>query len=420
MGGGRGAVCDPPRLNRRGYRRNMIIQDQPDVHLTYCLNVHPGEAWEDCFRAIREKTLAVRKRVAPGKPFGLGLRLGDMAVRELSEPGKRDAFRAYLQAEQLYVFTINGFPYGRFHGERVKERVYQPDWRDERRREYTIRIADVLSELMPERTNGSISTVPGTYKAWARNGDDALRMAEYMTACVAHFVELRRRTGREIHLGLEPEPDCFIETTEECVRFFRELLFLRGRDHLARLLSCSTAEAEEHVRRHLGVCLDTAHTAIQFEDLSETLDRYQAEGIRLSKIQLSAALEIANDETGRESLRVFDEPVYLHQVRARGADGRIRAWPDLNEALGELNQEPQGEPVRVHFHVPLFWRGNPPLGTTASCLDDRFMTRLRTGACGHLEIETYTFDVLPEEMKTHDVSESIAREFEWVLGRWAE
>lgn len=405
---------------RLGGNEYMIIQDQPDLHLTYCLNVHPGETWEEVFSAIRDKTRVVRDRVASGKPFGLGLRLGDAAVRELSEPGKRDAFRAYLQAEQLYVFTLNGFPYGRFHGERVKERVYQPDWRDKRRREYTIRLADVLSELLPDRASGSISTVPGTYKAWVRNGEDVLRMAEQMMACVAHFIELCRRKGCEIHLGLEPEPDCFIETTEECVRFFRDILFLHGRDHLARLLSCSTAEAEEHVRRHLGVCLDTCHAALQFEDPSESLERYREEGVRVSKIQLSAALETVHGESGRAALRVFDEPVYLHQVRARGADGRIRAWPDLGDALTGMADTPEGVSVRVHYHVPLFWPGHPPLGTTAACLDDRFVTRLRAGACEHLEIETYTFDVLPGELQARDVCESIAREFEWVLGRWAE
>ena len=33
----------------------------------------------------------------------------------------------------------------------------------------------------------------------------------------------------------------------------------------------------------------------------------------------------------------------------------------------------------------------------------------------HLEVETYTFDVLPERFKPSSVTEAIARELEWTL-----
>ena len=39
---------------------------------------------------------------------------------------------------------------------------------------------------------------------------------------------------------------------------------------------------------------------------------------------------------------------------------------------------------------------------------------LRTGATSHVEIETYTFDVLPKALHPGDVVKSIAREYEWV------
>ena len=150
----------------------MRIRRDPPLHLTYCLNVHPGETWAENFAAVREKALRVKALVGRPGPFGLGLRLGGIAARTLSAPAAIAEFRAFCDASELYVFTVNGFPYGRFHGTSVKENVYRPDWRQPERLAYTNQLTDILAALLPEGVRGSISTLPGSYKAWIKTRAD--------------------------------------------------------------------------------------------------------------------------------------------------------------------------------------------------------------------------------------------------------
>jgi sugar phosphate isomerase/epimerase len=372
----------------------MLIQQNPPLHLTYCLNIHPGESWAENLAAIRTHAVAVRARVAPDKRFGLGLRIGAKAAAELADRKAAENLRDVLADHQLYAFTINGFPYGNFHTSRVKESVYQPDWRTPERRDYTNRLADILSALLPHGVEGSISTVPVSFKPWMNGANDEGQAAAMLLESVQHLDRIHRETGRLIHLGLEPEPCCYLETTGESVAFFQRM-FARG--------------PEEMLRRHLGVCFDTCHSAIQFEELDRAIDAYRAGGIRISKIQLSAALEC--EAAARGALEPFAEPVYLHQVKGRAADGSIRSWTDLPDALKGARD---GETLRVHFHVPLFWEGAGELRSTSKCLTPEFWKLVREGASPHLEIETYTFDVLPEPLRKMNVVDSIAREFNWV------
>ncbi len=396
----------------------MIVQHRPPLHLTYCLNIHPGESWAENFAAIREKVTAVKARVAPGEWFGLGLRIAHQAAAELTASADlRAEALALFHEHQLYPFSINGFPYGRFHAGPVKEKVYAPDWRTPERLQYTLQLADLLAGWLPEGIDGSISTVPGSYKAWIHSEGDVEAMIDNLAAVVAYLVALREDTGREIHLGLEPEPDCFLQTTAETVSFFQTQLFTAGAAEVARLLKCYRSDAEVMMRRHLGVCFDTCHVALQYEDLTESLRAYRDAGIRISKVQLSAALQAAATPETCGALAPFAEPVYLHQVKARAQSGPRVAWPDLPVALEEMPAHPELEEVRVHFHVPLFFTGNGPIGSTAAALTPEFFQELRAGACAHLEIETYTFDVLPPAVHPGDIVESIAAEYAWVLER---
>ncbi|MBU0679470.1 MAG: metabolite traffic protein EboE [Verrucomicrobia bacterium] len=389
----------------------MKIQSQPDLHLTYSLNVHPGETWAENLAAIREKTFEVKDRLRVQEPFGLGLRISDQASRELT-PDAIAEFKQILRDNDAYVFTINGFPFGRFHGTHVKENVYSPDWRTPARRDYTLRLIDILAELLPAGQSGSISTVPCAYASWVNDTFDEEMMAAMLLDCAVHCASIHAERGIEIHLGLEPEPDCFLETTAETISFFEQRLLPLGRSYVAERRGCSADEAEVIVRRHLGVCFDTCHVALQFGDLAESFKAYVERGIRISKVQLSAALQA---HTSLDALAPFREPVYFHQTRLRSADGRIRSWPDLSEALDDLKKSPEPGTVRVHYHVPLFWQGSKDIESTAQCITPEFVKLLTEGHCRHLEIETYTFDVLPAEVRTSDVVESIVREYEWTF-----
>lgn len=393
----------------------MIVQHRPPLHLSYCLNIHPGETWSDNLRAIREKAGMVRQIVAPGQWFGLGLRLSAQAAAELSaSPGLRAEALDAFAAEEMYPFSVNAFPYGRFHGGSVKEHVYSPDWRMLDRRNYTFQVADILAGWLPEGIDGSISTVPGSFKPWIKDAAAISAMAENLGATAAYLAALREDTGREIHVGLEPEPSCFLETTAETIAFFKNELWTTGVEEIKRIRKCYTKEAEEMMRRHIGVCFDTCHVALQFEDPLESLKSLLGEGIRISKVQLSAALMVACNPDGWEALRPFAEGVYLHQVRGRTAGGSIVSWTDLPEALNDTDGQEGVEEIRVHFHVPLFFKEHGLLGSTVGTLTPDFFHALRGGATNHVEIETYTFDVLPKELHPGDVVKSISREFEWV------
>ena len=280
----------------------MKLRENPPVHLTYCLNIHPGESWAENFAAVRDKALAVKRRVAPDEPFGLGLRLSNVSARTLADPKTLADFRAFLDANGLYVFTLNGFPYGMFHRTAVKSDVYRPDWRTPERRDYTNLLADVLAELLPEDVTGSISTVPGSYRSWVHTDDDRRVIAEMLSASAAHLAEIHARTGKYIALALEPEPDCLIENTDETLSFFA------GFDN-------------ETFRRHVGVCVDLCHLAVVFEDPAESLRRLTDAGVRVSKVQLSSALRCRATHDAVVQLRTFCDPVYLHQVKVRTTGG---------------------------------------------------------------------------------------------------
>jgi hypothetical protein len=242
-------------------------------------------------------------------------------------------------------------------------------------------------------------------------------MVERLVECVAHLAALYERTGKLLHLGLEPEAGCTLETTAETISFFEARLLTAGRTFLARRRGCPPEQAEAEIRRHLGVCFDTCHAAIQFEELEPALQAYRSAGIRISKVQLSAALEVHNERSQLDALRPFVEPVYLHQVKARTRMGTLRGWNDLPDALRDIHPRGEVERLRIHFHVPLYWHGDHLLGTTVAQLTPAFLKAACADPVTHLEIETYTFDVLPDSIRGVDVVESVAQEYRWVLER---
>ena len=281
-----------------------------DAHLTYCTNIHPGESWDEVRANVERHVVAVKARVSPDAPFGVGLRLSAQAAESLAAPRELASFAAFLEASGLYVFTINGFPFGAFHGARVKENVYLPDWRDPARARYSLRLAEILAALLPPGLAGSVSTVPGAFRSAATGPDDAAHIARAMIAHAAALVELRRSTGKEIALALEPEPMCFLETTAEAVRFFEEHLFANGaRAQLAGLTGQSASQAEASLRLHLGVCFDACHAAVEFEDARASLDALASAGIAIPKIQITTALEAEVDASRRRELARFADAI---------------------------------------------------------------------------------------------------------------
>jgi sugar phosphate isomerase/epimerase len=381
-------------------------------HLTYCTNIHAGEPLADVMASLARHLPGVKAQVSPERPFGVGLRLGAAAAASLAEPGALAQLKRFLADGGYYVFTLNGFPYGAFHGRAVKEDAYKPDWSDPARLDYTNRLADILSELLPAGEEGSVSTVPCTFKPWAPGRLEAI--TEHLLRHVAHLVGIAARTGQAISLALEPEPCCFLETIEESVAFFKERLFAREAvARLAALTGLSAPLAEAAMRRHIGVCYDVCHAAVEFEDPQESIARLRAAGIRIGKLQLSSALRIvALDEASARQLAAFAEPVYLHQSVQR-ANGALTRYVDLPQALAEGGAQ-AGAELRVHFHVPVFLEKMEHFGTTQAFLAQILAQHRAEPISQHLEVETYTWDVLPKAYRTAELSAAIARELDWV------
>lgn len=403
----------------------MRLPSQGEPHLTYCTNIHAGETWDEVRQNVATHVLAVKERAAPGRRFGVGLRLSAQAAARLADPAELAAFRGFLDAHDLYVFTINGFPYGRFHGAPVKEQVYLPDWLDEERLTYTDRLAGLLAELLPDEPGmvGTVSTAPGAFKARVAGEPDAARMADAMIRHAAFLVRLRERSGRTIALAIEPEPCCYMETVAETVTFFERHLFSKAAvQRLATLADLAPSVAEDSLRRHLGVCFDACHMAVEFEEPRPALDAFRAAGIAIGKFQISAGLKVAlgaSSDEALEALRPFAEGVYLHQVVERGRGPLVR-YEDLPQAL-EAARRSAGEERewRIHFHVPLFRERLGPFSNTQDFLRDLLAILRVDCPSPHLEVETYTWDVLPEEYRRDGIVTAIARELAWVEQRLA-
>lgn len=403
----------------------MRLSTPGQPHLTYCTNIHPGETWAEVRANLERYVLAVKDRVAPARRFGVGLRLSAEAAATLAEPAELAAFRGFLEAHGLYVFTINGFPYGVFHGTRVKEDVYLPDWLDEARLAYTDRLAQLLADLLPSEPGleGSVSTVPGAYKVRIAGEVDVARMTGLLLRHAATLYRIRERTGKVVSLALEPEPCCHLETIAETVGFFEQHLFSPAAvATLGRLAGLGRGESEEVLRRHLGVCFDACHMAVEFEDPGGGLRTLAAAGIRIGKIQISAGLRALLDpprQTLLDALRPFAEGVYLHQVveRRRGALTRYLDLPQALETIARLDAEPRE--WRIHFHVPLFRRELGLFANTQDYLAEILGLLRREEHSRHLEVETYTWDVLPEEYRREDIVTAVARELTWVMDQLA-
>ena len=361
------------------------------TNLSYCMNVHPARTFADVLENIDNYAAVIGRRVAGDKPFGIGLWAPNTAIAGLQAAAPE--LRRTLAERQLYVFTLNGFPYGVFHGARVKEQVYFPDWGTAERLDYTTALIDVLASLLPDGVRGSVSTLPCTY------GKELPASAiNNLLAAARHARQVHTDSGRHIVIGLEPEPDGFLESAAEGIDFCRQLY-----------------ERDPQIHDYIGLCFDTCHICVAGENPMESFNACIAADVEIAKVHVSAALRCDN-RTGpaaRQQLSSFDEPVYLHQTLV-WTDGKLTSrYRDLDAALED---NPVGTWL-VHFHVPLPFVGTGGLTATSDQLTPAFL-QLATDHCPNMEIETYTFDVLPPPKL--DIVTSITDEFDWMLERLAQ
>lgn len=389
----------------------------PGTHLGYCTNVHPGESLADVRGNLRLHAVAVKSALSVTEPFGVGLWLSAAAAEELHDPRALRRFRELLHEHGLYVFTLNGFPYGDFQRPVVKHDVYHPNWTTRKRLDYTIRLIDILAELLPPEVEGGISTLPIGWRADFVSPDgtplrDRLSWAAGNLREIAdHLHDVAMYRHRRIHLDLEPEPGCCLDTSADVVAFFD-----------AHLLN---HEHPDRIRRHVRICHDVCHAAVLFEPQAACFERYSAAGISVGKVQISSALRLAPaeiDPSSRSAARAeyaaFDEPRFLHQTVLRPADGgAIVFFDDLPAALPVAATAAAGGALdewRTHYHVPVFLDRVGLLHTTRAEISAALQAARAHSDCAHFEVETYAWGVLPPALRVEPVTDGIARELQWV------
>lgn len=357
-----------------------------ELPLGYCTNVHPCRTVADIVPLLDRFTVPIRDRC--GFEIAAGLWLpAEAAAEAVAAPALVADLAAAIADRGLSCHTFNAFPYGDFHGMRVKESVYLPDWTDPRRLDYTLACGRLLAAILPAGAEGSISTLPLGFKAAAMQPTFEGEAIAALVACGCGLASIHAETGRLVRLAIEPEPFCLLETTAETVAFFGRLF-----------AAAAAAGAEELVRRHVGLCYDVCHQAVEFEDPAAAIAAVTAAGVRINKVQISCAIEVADprDPAQRAALTAYVEPRYLHQTMARAADGSILRAVDLT---ADLLQAPSREwlasrPWRVHYHVPVDAERLGPLGTTRADLRAAIRAIGMLAERPHLEVETYTWPVM--------------------------
>ena len=347
------------------------------IHLSYGTNVHPAQDLPGVLAQLDRYAEPVRRRLDCDR-LGLGLWLAaDVAHGLAADRDALSRLRRELSARGLEVTTLNAFPYRGFHDAVVKQAVYRPHWAEATRLRFTCDCATVLAALLPaDATYGSISTLPlGWRHPWSE-ADSATSLV-----ALAELVRLLRALPRPVRLAVEPEPGCVLDAVDDAVRW------LAGR-----------VDPE-----YIGLCLDTCHLAVSFADPHSALEQITRAGLDVVKVQASAALHVAEPScaAAQYALALFSEPRYLHQVRELRPDGVVLAADDL-----PARELPGQGPWRVHYHVPLHWKPGPaePVQPTSDVLG----AVLGAVDCEHIEVETYTWDVLPPAQRPRSDADLVA------------
>lgn len=386
-------------------------------HLAYSTLVHPGDTWDEMRASLETYAPAVKARVSPREPFGLSLRLSASSAATLADDAaERSRLREWLRANDMYVFTVNAFPFGPFKGRVVMEQVYEPDWSTEDRVIYTCQVADVLADIAPATVAPSIQTAPLAFRPKVTGLDDVARLTRNVLRVVAHLIDVERRTGIRIKLALEPEPYCYLETTDETIGYFQDQVWsASGIATLCELTGMPASESVGLIRRHLGVVFDICHQSVEFEDIGLSLRLLRDAGVPIFKLQAAAALwvpDVTRDAIA--ALESFTNTIYLSQT-TESCGGVLTRRLTLADAITAWNEKATpGTEWRTHFHVPVFLDDLGHFRTTRPGIEAALATHAELPLSDHLEIETYTWDVLPAHLKTGDVTEYVCRELEWL------
>jgi hypothetical protein len=390
-------------------------------HLTYSTLVHPADDWDQLWKSVNTYLPQVKARMAPDQKFGVCLRTSAPSAAALSaDPSKRADLKQFFADNDLYLYTANAFVYGVFKKQIIKEEVYEPDWRTEDRVEYTMQVASLLAHLAPEGIEPSIQSAPLGFKPRVTGDDVVQAYTTNVIRVVAHLVKLHKETGKVVTLGLEPEPRCFLETTDETIDYFTKTLFSgETAQRLAKATGLNEADAAVAMRKHMGVVFDIGHQAVGFEHIPTSLQKLVDHDVQIVKLQEAASMYMPGvTQKTVDALQAFAKTIYLSQT-CQKKDGKTTWFMNLEDAFEDWYKNPGPRDWRTHFHVPVFLNDLGAFGTTRYALEEALAFHKKTPLSAHLEIETYTWDVLPDHLKTGDIVEYVCREMDWVKGQLA-
>lgn len=387
-------------------------------HITYCTNIHPGESWAHHLVELKTHLPNLKKELSPNKPMGIGLRLSNEASLELAKENKLIEFQNWLEEESFYVIAINGFPYGGFHEDVVKEDVYRPDWVTKERFEYTNRLFYILKVLLPEKGEGGVSTPPLSYSFFDTEEKERIHRkancTEQIMQTLMNLIRIQREEGKTLHLDIEPEPDGLLGTFSDWMRWYEWDLIPKALPVLIQEFGFDPKTAEEKLKQHIRLCLDVCHLAVTFETNSFLFSELKRLGIKVGRIQVSSALKLKFQEPIQEyidALKPFNEKKYLHQVVSCTKEGETKSYRDLGDALAAGASF--GEEWRIHFHVPIFLETYGRFFSTQEELKMVLSEHIKNRITQILEVETYTWNVLPESLQM-PIGKSILRELLWL------
>ena len=388
-------------------------------HLTYSTLVHQTDDWDQLWKSVNTYLPAVKARVAPQQRFGVCLRTSAPSAAALSaDASKRAALAQFFADQDLYLYTANAFVYGVFKKQVIKEEVYEPDWQTPERREYTKQVASLLAELAPEGVNPSIQSAPLGFKPKVTGDHVVDEYTSNVVDVVAHLVDLKKQTGKTVTLGLEPEPRCYLETTDETITYFTHYLFSgKTAQQLAKKTGLNEADAHQAMRDYTGVVFDIGHQSVGYEDIPVSLQKLVDAGVQIVKLQEAASMHMPTvTQKTVDALQTFAKTIYLSQT-CQKKDGTTTWFLNLEDAFEAFQKDPGPREWRTHFHVPVFLDDLGAFGTTRFALEQALAVHKKTPLSTHLEIETYTWDVLPDHLKTGDIVEYVTRELDWVKGQ---
>ena len=390
-------------------------------HLTYSTLVHPADDWDQIWHSLNTFVPRVKERFAGNKRFGVSLRLSAKSAETLvNSKADRDKLRKFLDDNNMYLYTVNAFVYGHFKGELVKEQVYEPDWRSEERTQYTINIASIVADIAPKDVMPSIQTSPLGFKPRVTGLDVVDSYTTNVLRVAKHLVDLEQKTGVTVTLGLEPEPYCFLETTDETVNYFTNHLYAgKSVEKFAKMSGLPISEAMAALRRHVGIVYDICHLAVEYEDITQSLQKLVDAGVPIVKLQEAAALHIPDvTKEAVDTLKRYSKTIYLTQTIEK-KDGKLTKYLNVDDAIAAWEKSPSPREWRTHIHVPVFLDDLGPFRTTRFAIADALKFHKQKPLSRHLEVETYTWDMLPDSLKTGDIVDYVCRELDWVRGQLA-